>query len=62
MMNEQNKKSKWQHFVDWVNGEEAIEMPKKISFKKIDFEKLQENFEKAGFIGDAMELVKSCDQ
>ncbi len=46
MMNEQNKKSKWQHFVDWVNGEEAIEMPKKISFKKIDFEKLQENFEK----------------
>ena len=24
--------------------------------------RLQENFEKAGFIGDAMELVKSCDQ
>ena len=33
-MNKQNKKSKWQHFVDWVNGEEAIGMPKKISFKK----------------------------
>ena len=31
MMNKQNKKSKWQHFVDWVNGEEAIEAPKKIA-------------------------------
>ncbi len=45
-MNEPKKKSTWRHFVDWVNGEEAIEVPKKISFKKIDFNKIKENFEK----------------
>ena len=41
MMNEPKKKSTWRHFVDWVNGEEAIEVPKKISFKKIDFNKIK---------------------
>lgn len=45
-MNDKKKKSTWQHFVDWVNGEEAIGVPKKISFKKIDVDKIKENFEK----------------
>ena len=40
MINEKKEKSKWQHFVDWVNGEEAIERPKKISLQKINKKKL----------------------
>ena len=62
MMNKQNKKSKWQNFVDWVNGEEAIGMPKKISFKKIDFEKLQEDFELTVPKGKELHLLLASDR
>lgn len=41
-----NKKSKWRYFMDWVNGEEVIETPKKVTWKKIDFEKWKTIFQK----------------
>ena len=41
-----NTKSKWRYFIDWVNGEEVIETPKKVTWKKIDFEKWKTIFQK----------------
>ena len=46
MINEKKEKSKWRHFVDWVNGEEVIEKPERISFQKINKKILKKLFQK----------------